>query len=108
LKIIKEILLLMSLPVLFAPVGTFAKAVTHTVIIENMVFNPADLTVNKGDTIVWVNKDFFPHTVTAENASYDSKSIATGKKWKYVAKRTGTSKYKCNLHPTMHGQIVVN
>jgi len=95
-----------------APVSCFAKAATHkpethTVTIENMVFNPPELTVNKGDTVIWINKDFFPHTVTAENGSYDSKPINVGKKWKYVAKRTGTSEYKCSLHPTMHGRLII-
>jgi plastocyanin len=95
------------LPAFLAPVRVFAKSVTHKVIIENMVFSPAEVTVNKGDTIIWTNKDFFPHTVTAENSSFDSKSIESGKSWKYTVKRSGIFKYKCNLHPTMFGRLVV-
>jgi plastocyanin len=95
------------LPVLLAPVRAIAKSVTHKVIIENMVFNPSEVTVNKGDTVIWTNKDFFPHTVTAENSGFDSKSIDAGKSWKYTVKRTGSFKYKCNLHPTMFGLLVV-
>jgi plastocyanin len=107
LKKLIRILLLVSLPAVFAPVSAFAKAAKHTVVIENMVYTPAELTVNKGDTVVWVNKDFFPHTVTAENSSYNSKDIAAGKSWKYVVKRSGDSKYKCSYHPTMHGRLIV-
>ena len=33
---------------------------------------PADLTVNAGDTIVWVNKDPFPHTATSKTGGFDS------------------------------------
>src|SRR5687768_14033228 len=43
--------------------------VVHKVVIENMVFSPDALEVRPGDTIVWMNKDFFPHTATAEDGS---------------------------------------
>ena len=39
---------------------------THTVTIEEMRFQPERLTVARGDTIVWVNKDLVPHTATSE------------------------------------------
>ena len=43
-----------------------AKRTAHTVIIENMQYNPAQASgVHRGERIVWVNKDLFPHTVTA-------------------------------------------
>ena len=37
----------------------------YTVTIEGMQFKPQELTVQRGDRIVWVNKDLFPHTATA-------------------------------------------
>ena len=45
-----------------------ATAVTkvHTVVIQQMKFTPADLTVNEGDTVTWVNKDIVDHNVTEE------------------------------------------
>ena len=44
---------------------------THTVTIEATSFKPDRLTVAVGDTVVWVNKDPFPHTATAAGA-FDS------------------------------------
>ena len=38
----------------------------HTVTIEGMRFQPEMLTVERGDTIVWVNKDLVPHTATSK------------------------------------------
>ena len=38
---------------------------THTVTMEAVSFKPESLTVKAGDSIVWVNKDPFPHTATA-------------------------------------------
>jgi plastocyanin len=84
-----------------------AHAVTHTVTIENMQFNPSALTVKRGERVVWVNKDLFPHTVTADNKSFDSGSIAANASWSYVARRKGEYAYSCTFHPTMHGKLTV-
>ena len=40
---------------------------THTVTVDGMRFQPDDLTVASGDTIVWVNKDLVAHTATSES-----------------------------------------
>jgi plastocyanin len=84
-----------------------AAPTTHTVVIVAMKFEPESLTVKPGDTIVWINKDFFPHTATAEDRSFDSRDIGTNKSWKYVAKKDGTFPYICTLHPTMKGTLTV-
>jgi plastocyanin len=89
-------------------VATLAQATqTHTVIMEGVGFSPNTLNVAKGDTIVWVNKDAFPHTATAQDKSFDSKEIAAGKSWRFTAKKAGTFPYVCTLHPTMKGTLIV-
>ena len=80
---------------------------THTVVIHNFAFNPAELTVNVGDTIVWKNTDIVSHTVTAADGSFDSDEIKPGKSWKLVAKKAGTFAYACSPHPNMHGKFTV-
>jgi plastocyanin len=80
---------------------------SHTVVIENVQFSPQELTVHRGETIVWVNKDLFPHTVTADAKAFDSGSIAASASWRYVAAKPGTYPYGCTFHPTMKGKIVV-
>jgi len=80
--------------------------VTHTVTIDAVQFQPATITARVGDTIVWVNKDPFPHTVTAAGA-FDSKDIAAGASWKYVARRAGSHSYICTLHPNMKGTLTI-
>jgi plastocyanin len=84
-----------------------AAPTTHTVVIAGMKFAPESLTVREGDTIVWVNEDFFPHTATAQDGSFDSQDIAVSQSWKYVATKNGTFTYICTLHPTMKGTLVV-
>lgn len=79
---------------------------THTVTIEGMRFDPADLTVRAGDTIVWVNKDLFAHTATA-GQSFDSKSIDPGSSWQFTPRTAGDLPYICALHPTMKAMVRV-
>jgi plastocyanin len=80
----------------------------HTVAIEAMRFDPQQLTVKAGDTVVWVNHDPFPHTVSATGKQFDSHDIAAGASWKYVAGKTGTFAYVCSLHPNMPGTLQVD
>jgi plastocyanin len=84
-----------------------AAAAEHTVVIENMQFNPPQLTVHRGDRIVWVNKDLFPHTASAVDQAFDSGSIAVGASWTYVARTSGAFAYGCTFHPTMKGMLKV-
>src|SRR2546423_11503733 len=84
-----------------------AEGATHTVVMEGVAFKPEALTVKPGDTVVWVNKDLFPHTVTAQDRSFDSREIAADKSWQLAAKKSGTFPYVCTLHPTMKGTLVV-
>lgn len=86
--------------------GADAKPAAHTVVIDGVKFDPEALTVRRGETVVWVNKDPFPHTVTAARV-FDSHSIAAGASWKYVARKPGTYAYTCTLHPNMKGTLTV-
>jgi plastocyanin len=70
-------------------------------------FEPAALTVKTGDRITWINKDLFPHTATAEDKSFDSKSIAPAGTWTYIAGKPGAHGYICTFHPTMKASITV-
>lgn len=87
-------------------VGAAAKAPARTVTIEAMKFEPQNLTVHLGEQVTWVNKDPFPHTVSAPD-SLESKEIAPGATWVYRATKTGDIKYHCTLHPTMTGELTI-
>jgi plastocyanin len=79
---------------------------THQIVIEGLQYVPETLNVKRGDIVVWVNKDPFPHTVTAAGA-FDSKSIAAEKSWRFAASRAGTFAYICTLHSNMKGTLEV-
>jgi len=95
--------LLAALPAIAADA---ARPVTHTVVMDGVKYTPEALTVKRGDTVVWVNKDPFPHTVTAQGA-FDSREIAAGKSWRWTARKAGDYAYTCTLHPNMNGTLKV-
>ena len=78
----------------------------HTVVIEAMEFHPQRLTVRRGDTVVWVNKDPFPHTATAAGV-FDSHSIPAGGSWKHSVREPGEFAYLCTLHSNMRAVLEV-
>jgi plastocyanin len=80
---------------------------THVITMENMRFNPEVLTVQRGDRVVWINKDLFPHTATADNKAFDSRSIQPNASWTYEARKAGEYAYVCSFHPTMKARLTV-
>jgi plastocyanin len=74
--------------------------------IKQMQFQPSELVVQKGDTIVWVNRDIVAHDVTEESTkAWASSSLATGQSWNRVF--TESANYYCAIHQVMKGKIVV-
>jgi plastocyanin len=95
-------------PLAAALIGATAPAWadTITVTIEKLAFAPARVTAHVGDTIVWDNKDFIPHTATARDHQWDV-TIAAHQTNKVVLQKAGTIDYFCKVHPNMKGQITV-
>lgn len=78
----------------------------HTVEIKGMKFQPAELKVLKGDTVVWINRDIVVHDVTEEKSkAWTSSPITTGKSWRMVV--TKNSNYFCSIHQVMKGRLLV-
>ena len=77
-----------------------------TVAIDGTAYALPTLTVARGTTVTWENRDPFPHTVTSAG-HFDSGSIPAGARWRYVASKRGTFDYICTLHPNMKGVLVV-
>jgi plastocyanin len=82
------------------------KPVTWSVEIKQMKFSPAELTVKKGDRVVFVNHDIVTHDITEESTrSWNSSPISTDQTWILVA--TESVNYYCSIHPVMKGKIIV-
>ena len=78
----------------------------HIVEIKGMQFQPASITVQKYDTVVFVNHDLVAHNVTeAINKAWGSPTLASGDSWKLMV--TQSANYYCTIHPVMKGSLVV-
>ena len=73
---------------------------------ETLTFTPEVLTVAVGDTLVWVNRDLVPHTVSS-GSEIDSGVIAAGEKFEFVPVEAGELSYVCDYHPGMRGTLRV-
>lgn len=77
--------------------------------INNYTFHPGVLTVAKGSTVVWINKDDDVHTIKSQDGPepFNSPALETGSRFGFKFDRAGTYHYICTVHPYMHGVIVV-
>jgi plastocyanin len=58
-----------AVAVMLAAMSVPAHAATIQILMENMVFSPAEPSARVGDTVEWTNKDIFVHTSTARNGT---------------------------------------
>ena len=75
--------------------------------IEDFYFEPANAAVQPGDTIVWINEGVHPHTVTADDGSFDSGTLQPGQAFSWTFRAPGTVSYYCTIHPFMRGSVSV-
>jgi len=83
----------------------FAKDATVT--ITNFAFDPATVTIAKGDTVTFVNGDDTIHSIVADDSSFHSDGLDTDDKFTYTFSQPGKFAYHCGLHPFMTGEIIV-
>jgi plastocyanin len=90
-------------------VTTSAPISDNTIIIQNMAYNPAQITVNAGDIVRWVNKDTVVHSVVFSKASMIDPSgvLTSDQSFSVRFYNTGVYNYSCGIHPQMQGSVVV-
>lgn len=77
-----------------------------TVIIKQMQFNPQEIHVKKGHTLVWINRGIVPHNVMQQpDTAFVSDTLAIGDMWKM--KVYDGFDYICSIHPTMKAKVIV-
>ncbi len=76
--------------------------------IIDFAFQPPQLEVAAGSTITWVNTGEYPHTVTADDGSFDSEVLLPTKTFSITMLEAGTFTYHCDVHrKDMTATIVV-
>jgi plastocyanin len=92
---------------LFLCAGAPAWAKEHKVSIDNIKYEPKEIKIKKGDTVVWANSDDRDHTVTADDGSFASKKLASRDTYERKFAKAGKFKYHCDYHPRMKATVVV-
>ena len=80
---------------------------SHQVTVRSFRYQADPVNVARGDTVVWVNADMVPHTVTARDGTWDSQSLSPSATWRLVPEEAGRYPYFCVFHPNMEGTLVV-
>ncbi len=92
------------------PVGTSVPGCEET----NSCWSPADITINAGDTVHWMNLDTAAHTVTGGSPAdgpsgvFDSSLVMVDATYEFTFDDAGSYDYFCMVHPWMVGSITVN
>ena len=90
-----------------APFVTPPPATPDTVAISGIKFRPAELSVPAGTEVTWTNEDPAPHTVTAEDGSFDSEVLEPGDAFAWTFETGASVTYFCAIHPDMRGTVTV-
>ena len=78
-----------------------------TVSIAGFSFQPQSVTIRAGETITWTNQDSAPHTVTANDGTFDSGNLSQNVAYSHTFTQTGVFSYFCGIHPSMIGAVNV-
>lgn len=83
---------------------------TSSVEISNFSFSPSKITIKKGTTVTWTNKDSQKHDVVPDNPSDSFKGselLDKGQSYSFTFNTAGTYNYHCTPHPFMKGTVEV-
>jgi plastocyanin len=78
-----------------------------TIVIDHFTFNPAEITIEAGTIVEWVNRDQTIHNVIVPAAKVSSPGMDTGDHFTYRFDAPAQFTYLCGLHPHMIGVIHV-
>src|SRR3954451_7965451 len=80
---------------------------SRSVSIEDFYFEPSEAAIQPGDTVTWTNEGNHPHTVTADDGSFDSGPLQQGESFSHTFQSPGMVSYYCSIHPFMTGSVSV-
>ncbi len=85
----------------------FTPGQTAEIIIDNLAFSPGEITIAPGTTVTWSNEESVTHTVSSLSGAFESGSISPGGSFSFTFNEKGTFEYRCSIHPTMRGTVIV-
>jgi plastocyanin len=82
------------------PPPAFAADPAHTVIQSGRAFHPAEVTINRGESLTFTNNDEFIHQIYVTGL-FDSDEKSPGENLTQSFTQTGTFEVHCHIHPKM-------
>ena len=70
-------------------------------------YSPANVTVQAGSKVVWTNNSDAPHTVTADDSTFDSGSFNENGTFEQTFSTPGEFAYHCTIHSYMQAKVTV-
>ncbi len=81
---------------------------TVDVKVVDKAFQPTEVTIAAGTTVVWTNAGQLAHTVTATDGSFKTDgNLNSGQVFEHTFDAPGTFTYLCAIHAEMQGTVVV-
>lgn len=75
---------------------------------QRWTYDPNDVTVAAGTTVIWTNTGAVAHTVTSDDGtSFDSGNLDPQATFSFTADAPGTFTFHCTFHPWMTGTLTV-
>ncbi len=89
--------------------GAAAPAQSDTIQVKDYAFSPRSAAVKAGTTVTWTFADDAEHNVEPVGASELQKSpdLQGGGTYTFTLSRPGTVEYRCGIHNSMTGSVVV-
>jgi len=99
------------LPLALALVGLAAPSLAEEVVVKvgHNRLEPAEITVEAGTTVTFLNEDQMPggHTLVADDGSFESPPLEKGQTWQHTFEEPGVHAYKIEEHPSAVGKVTV-
>ncbi len=92
-----------------APDGAVTGTATDKVDVKDFTYKPDPITVKAGTTVTWTFSDDVNHNVEASGSSELTKSpdLKSGATYTFTFTKAGTVEYRCSIHNSMTGTVIV-
>jgi plastocyanin len=78
----------------------FAADPAHTIVQSGRAFHPAEVTIGRGESLTFTNKDQFIHQIYVTGL-FDSEEKSPGENLTQSFPQSGTFEALCHIHPKM-------
>lgn len=91
------------------PPGTDVTIISGAASAGSGAYSPSPFTISLASqtSVQWGNADGTTHTVTSDDGAISSGNISPGGTFSHTFTTPGTYAYRCTIHPSMAGSIVV-